>query len=259
MPTKTTTDVGATSQPKRSEIPAVSWVVSRWLWAATLVLFGFVVLLVGLVGALLYGDPFVHTLVLTVTVPDAALLAFLTARGLAFVLTQRRRDYEVATGELQVTDDTSPGAAATVASFSLIGVVAAGLSFPILYSTHGHFALLAVAITVLTVPLSYLLLTYQLGELARADRYRRGYRVAPAVWHYLWTLPLVVLAWSLLTGHQLPLSVPALPSHLPSVATGAHLLGPWDLGYVAVCAPTATVFAYSIRRLLERYGRAVLP
>lgn len=252
---------GEAHRPRRTEIEAVSWLLSRWVWAATVVIFFVVAVLIGVLGAVLFGAPFVETVVRAATQPEAAALTFLAARADALYLAQRRRDYDVAAGELRVTDDVSAGALLTIASFSVLGLVAAGTAFPILYNTETQaFWLLSIAVTVITVPVSYVLLAHYLGELVAADRYHRRYRVSPATWHYLWTAPALVALWMLATGTW-TVHVPA--TDLPATVTGlvgdTVDFGLWDAGYAAVVAPTAVAFCYAARRQVERYARSLLP
>lgn len=231
----------------------VSWLASRRAWLLTLGLYAVVAALVATLGAVRYDAPFVETLVRAATHPHSALATFLGARGLALLVVQRERDAAVAHGRISVTDDASVGALLTVASFSMVGLVATAIALPILYTaSQVEYRLLAAAVAALVVPASYPLLCYQLGELVSADRYRRGYAVQPALWHYAWTLPLVVLAWTLLAGRSLTLP-------LAVAADGAVTLGAWDVAFVAVCAPTAVALGYAVRRTVERYGRALLP
>jgi uncharacterized membrane-anchored protein len=241
-------------RPPSTEVPVVSWLASRRAWLLTLGLYAVIAALVAAFGALRYGEPFVETLARTVTQPLPALATFLGARGLALLVVQRERDAAVAAGDISVTDDTSQGALVTVASFSIIGLVATAIAFPILYTTaQFEYQLLAAAVAVLVVPVSYALLVYQLGELLSADRYRRRYAVQPALWHYAWTLPLALLAWTLLSGQSLP-----VPTNL-SPSGNALRLDAWGLAYVATCAPTAVALTYVARRQVERYGRALAP
>lgn len=243
-----------TPTPPRTEIPTAAWLVSRRAWLHTAACYVAVAALVGVVGALRYGVPAGATAVRAATHPRAALVAFLGARLLALLALQRHRDGVVAAGRVAVTDDASRGALVTVASFSVVGLVAAGVALPVLYTAStGEFRALAAAVAVLTVPVSYALLAYQLGELVAADRYRRGYRVQPAVWHYAWTLPLVVLAWTLLAGETL-----VVPGHLAPDGDAVRLTA-WGVGYAAACAPTAAAYLYALRRQLERLCRAFAP
>lgn len=240
--------------PPETEIPTATWLTARRAWGVTLALYALVAVLVGVVGAVRHDAPLVATVVRAATDPHAALAGFLGARALALLALQRHRDGVVATGRLQVTNDAGQGALVTVASFSVIGLLAAGVAMPVLYTTtRFEFQVLAAAVAVLIVPVSYALLAYQLGELVAADRYVRRYRVQPAVWHYAWTLPAVVLAWTLLTGETLVVPAALSPSG------DAVTLTAWTVGYAAVCAPTAVAYCYTLRRQVARVGRALLP
>ncbi|MFC7045647.1 hypothetical protein ACFQH6_09730 [Halobacteriaceae archaeon GCM10025711] len=244
---------------RRTEVDVVSWAFSRWVWAASVVLFFPVAGIVGIIGGIAWGVSIVDTAVAAATVPLAALLVFLHARGLAFVLFQWRRDYEVRTGVLDVTDDTTPGAILTVASFSIIGLIATGVVFPLFYSTTGLLVFVAGGVALLTVPVGYLLLVYQLGEQIAGDRHRRRFHVAPATWHYLWTLPVLVLGWMVLTGQDV-LWVPANGLELLGAPSrDAIPLNRWAVAFVAVAAPTAVAYTYVVRRLVESVVRAVVP
>lgn len=242
--------------PARTDVPALSWLVSGWVWAATAVLSAWLLVLVALVGALWYGEGFLATAAALLADPWGVLAVLLAARGLAMLLAQRRRDHDVATGELAVTDDTSVGALVSVASFGTIGLLAAAVPLPLLYSASGNYRLLAIGVATVAVPTSYALLVYQLGEQVAADRYLRGYRVSPAVYHYLWTLPVVVLAWLVVGG------VGAV--EVPTGAVGGYYggsvhVGTADLLYVVLWTPTALAFGYPFRRVAERLVRGLAP
>lgn len=244
------------SGPARTDVPALSWLLSRWVWAATLGLAAWLVVLVAVVGAVWHGSGLLATAGTLLADPWGVLAVVLAARALAMYLAQRRRDYDVAAGELGVTDDTSVGAMVSVASFGTIGLLAAAVPLPLLYSTSGNYRLLAVGVAVVAVPTSYALLVYQLGEQVAADRYRRGYRASPAVYHYLWTLPVVVLAWLVVGG------VGAV--EVPTGAVGGYYggsvhVGAADLLYVVLWTPTALAFGYPLRRVAERLVRGLVP
>jgi hypothetical protein len=140
----------------------------------------------------------------------------------------------------------------TVASFSSVGVVAAAVAFPMLISVSGLYYLVAAGVAALVVPVSFPLQIHQLTRKASADRYRRGYRVSPAVWTFLWTLPAVVLVWFLAVGHRsLPVYVPETLAGLTvqSAITGRTVVvDAWDIAYVFVCTPTVLVVCYVFRR-----------
>jgi hypothetical protein len=246
--------------PGKADIDVLSWLFSGWLWAASLVLLVPVALVVGFTGAIGWGAPPLRTTIETLTVPLALLLVFLHARFIAFRLYQLRRDHVVREGTLRVTDDTSPGAVLTVASFSIIGLIASGIAFPLLYSTSGLPMLVAAVVAVLTVPVGYLLLVYLLGELIAGDRHRRRLRVAPATWHYLWTLPLLVLAWMILSGRaEIRIVIESYSLLQRFVSYRFVTVSQWDVLYVAIATPTALAFTYVVRRLFERIVRAIVP
>ena len=106
------------------------------------------------------------------------------------------------------------------------------------------------------MPVSYPVLVYQLGQRTATDRYERGFRVAPAVWHYLWTLPLVVLAAYVLSGVA-PIPVTGGVAQLFDQETVS--IDVWTLLYAAIGAPPLLVFLYPFRWYAERVVRIVLP
>lgn len=242
--------------PTRTDVPTLSWLASRWLWTATLALSVVLLLLIGLYGLLRTDLGFVETVAAALADPWTVLAVFVAARALAFALAHRRREHAVLAGELAVTDDASVGAVVSVASFSVVGLLAAAVPLPLLYSASGNYRLLAVAVGLLTVPAGFALLVYQLGELLDADRYRRGYRVVPAVYHYLWTLPLVVVGWFALAGLE---PVPVSTAAVPAVEDDVVHVGVAELSYLAAWTPTAVAFGYACRRFGERLVRGLLP
>lgn len=243
-------------QPTPTDVPTIAWLTSTWIWMATAMLAAWLVLLIGVLGAVRYDHGVVATVSAALTEPWTVLSVFLAARALVFVLAQRRRDYDVRAGQLAVTDDTSIGAIVSVASFSTIGLLAAAVPLPLLYSASGNYRLLATGVAAVAVPTSYVLLVYQLGEQAAADRYRRGFRVTPAVYHYLWTLPVVVLVWMVATGVG---PVPVETGRFASVYDPVVGVGPPELFYAAVWTPAALAYGYTMRRQVERVARGLVP
>ncbi|MEE6211109.1 hypothetical protein U3A55_13245 [Salarchaeum sp. III] len=242
--------------PSTKEIEAVSWLVSRRIWASTIVFAGVLVALIAVMGVVLYDAPLLHGFRRSVSNPIGVLSIVLSARAVAFGLAQGRRDAAVARGELSIASDASLMGMTTVAAFSVIGVIAAGVAFPLLVETTEQFTYLAIGIAALVVPVSYPILVYQLGQRTATDRYKRGFRVLPAVWHYLWTLPLVVLAWYLTLGVD-PLPVTGEAARLFDAQT--VFVDVWTLLYVAIGTPTLLVFLYPFRWYAERVVRVVLP
>jgi len=242
--------------PSTKEIEAVSWLVSRQIWASTVVLAGVLVVFVAVTGVVLYDAPLLRGFQRSVSNPIGVLSVFLGARALAFVLAQARRDAAVARGDLSIANDASLIGMTTVAAFSVIGVIAAGVALPILLSTTEAFTYLAIAISVFVVPVSYVVLVYQLGQRTATDRYERGFHVLPAVWHYLWTLPVIVLVWYLALGVD-PVPVTGEAAQLFNVQT--VFVDVWTLLYVAIGTPTLLVFLYPFRWYAERVVRVVVP
>ncbi|MGB9986633.1 hypothetical protein [Salarchaeum japonicum] len=242
--------------PSTKEIEAVSWLVSRQIWASTVVLTGVLVVFVAITGVVLYDAPLLRGFQRSVSNSIGVLSIFLGARALAFVLAQARRDAVVARGDLSIANDASLIGMTTVAAFSVIGVIAAGVALPLLLSTTEAFTYLAIAISVFVVPVSYVVLVYQLGQRTATDRYERGFHVLPAVWHYLWTLPVIVLAWYLALGVD-PVPVTGEAAQLFNVRT--VFVDVWTLLYVAIGTPTLLVFLYPFRWYAERVVRVVVP
>lgn len=246
----------STRTPSRSEIESISWLVSPRIWATTAVMMTVFVVLVGLTGAVLFDAPVLAGIEGSVSDPLALLSIFLAARAYGFAYAHLHRDAAVRAGELTVRNESSLMGMVTVAAFSVVGVLAAGVAFPLLVTTTESFTYLAAAITALVVPVSLPLLVYQLGQRTAADRYKRGYRVLPALWHYLWTLPVVLLAWFLVLG------VPAIPVSGPLARpfdVSTVLVDAWTLAYVAIWTPTVLAFLYPLRWYAERTLRVISP
>ncbi len=202
-----------------------------------------------LVGALAYGVPLLWTVTSAVADPLVVLATFLAARFLAFRLYQWRRDYLATHGELWIRNSGSAGALVTVASFSLVGLVPAAALFPFVnVRVSEHMTFLSAAIATITVPTCYLLLVYHLGELSAADRHRRRFRVSPAMWHFLWSLPAIVFVWMVVSGTTWTLSTDSVAPPFVALVDGLRV-GRWVVGYVALCAPTLVALAYTLRRL----------
>ncbi|GAA0652268.1 hypothetical protein [Salarchaeum japonicum] len=242
--------------PSTKEVEAVSWLVSRKIWASTAVIAGVFVVLIALTGVVLYDAPLMRGFRRSASNPIAVLYIVLFARALAFVLAQVRRDAAVARGDLSIVSDASLMGMTTVAAFSVIGVIATGVALPLLVATTDQFTYLAVGIAGLVVPVSYPILVYQLGQRTATDRYERGFHVLPAAWHYLWTLPVVVLVWYLALGVD-PLPVTGDAARLFDAQT--VFVDVWTLLYVAIGTPTLLVFLYPFRWYAERVVRVVLP
>jgi len=242
--------------PSRTEIEALSWLFSRKIWASTIVMMSVFVVLVGVTGVVLYGAPLERGLRQSVENPVAVLYIFLFSRAFAFAFAQARRDAEVEAGELSVAQESSLMGMVTVAAFSLIGVLAAGVAMPLLVTANTNFTYLAAGIAVFVVPTSVPLLVYQLGQRAAADRHRRGYHVFPAAWHYLLTFPAILLAWYFLANvGPIPVTGPlARPFDVQTVFVDA-----WTFSYVAIWTPVFLAFLYPVRWYAERVLRFLSP
>jgi hypothetical protein len=249
--------------PKRDDVTVVSWLFSRRIWVGTLVFAGLLVATVILVGLVGFGSDPLSTAHQTLSVPLSLLVVFLGARGMAMVLAQTYRDRRVRAGEHHSGTDVSTVAMLTVASFSIVGLLAAGVAFPFLVQVSGLSYVVAAGVAALVLPITYPLLVHQLSERLSFDRYRRGYHVTPAVWTFVWTLPLVVLAWFLSVGHPaIPVEVPPSVAGvtMPSRYVGATVfVDAWDLAYVALVTPTVLAYIYPVRQYAERFIRALLP
>jgi hypothetical protein len=249
--------------PTRDDFAAVSWLVSRRVWVGTLVFVG--LLLVSLAGlaAVYFGANAVGAVRRATALPASVLAVFLSARALSLVVTQRYRDRQIRSGRETPGSDVSVVGMLTVASFSTVGLLAAVVAFPLVVTLSGLVHLVAVGVTVLVVPITFPLLIHQLTEKASADRQRRGYRVSPAVWTFLWTLPVVVLAWFLVVSHP-PVSV-YVPDTVAGVTLASGLtgrtveVGAWHIGFAAISTPTVLVVLYAVRRTLSVVLRAFSP
>lgn len=235
----------------------LSWALSARVWVWTTLYSVAVVALVGAVGWFQYDAPVVSTVVRTATTPNGALAAFLSGRALAFVHCQRLRDRSMARGTTTLNSDVSLASVVTVASYTIVGLIATGVAMPILYEVSGAFLYLAAGIAIVATPIGFLLLVYQLTELIAADRYRRGFRVMPAAWFYVASLPWLVVAWMFLTGQttvQFP--IPPEARAATSLLWADRLtVDAWAIAYAGLCAPTALAYAYTVRRQLEAVVR----
>lgn len=233
--------------------------LSARVWVWTVALTGVVVAMVGAVGWFHWDAPFVGTIVETVTTPTGILAAFLAGRALAFVHCQRARDRAMAAGTMTLSSNVSLASVVTVASYTIVGLIATGVAMPFLYEVSGSFFYLAAGIAVVATPIGFLLLSYQLIELIAADRYQRGFRVMPAAWFYVASLPWIVVAWLLLTERTaLYPPVPPAVRNATTLIWGEYLtLDAWEVGYAGLCAPTLLAFVYTVRRQLEAVFRRV--
>lgn len=243
------------SGPKKDEIAVVAWLFSRRIWTATALLSAYVAAVVAVLGWTWFGADLVATGLAALTDPWSVLLIFVCTRALAHGLVQYERGHRYRSGDLAVGDGPSTGAILTVASFSLVGLVAAAAAFPGFYDVDGLLHTLAVGVTLLAVPLSYPLLVHQLSERVAADRYRGGYRVSPAVWQFIWSLPAVLVAWFLVTGTAaVAVPVPAWTASfgVPSAYAGAVVdVTAWEVAYATVATPTVFAFLYPVRRRVD--------
>lgn len=250
-------------RPTRDDIAAVSWLVSRRIWVGTLVFVGLLLAALAGLAGLYFEVNALGAVRRAIALPASILVVFLSARALSLVVTQRYRDRQIRARLETPGSDVSVVGMLTVASFSTVGILAAVVAFPLLLNVSGLVHLVAVGVTVLVVPITFPLQVHQLTEKASADRGRRGYRVSPAVWTFLWTLPVVVLAWFLAVGHP-PVSV-----YVPETVAGVTLesgltgrtvaVGAWHLGFVAISTPTVLVVLYTARRTLSAFLRSITP
>lgn len=247
-------------RPTRDDVTVLSWLVSRRVWVGTLVFGGLLLAALGGLAALYFETDAVRSVERAVRAPLSALALFLAARALSLVLTQRYRDGQIRAGRRAAGADVSVVGMLTVASFACVGLVAAAVAFPMLLTVPGLYHAVAVGVAALVVPVTFPLQIHQLTEKSSADRYRRRYRVSPAVWTFLWTLPAVVLVWFVAVGH------PPVPVTVPEAVAGVSLgteyagrtlrVGAWDLAYGVLCTPTVLVVLYTTRRTLSRTLRA---
>jgi|GEM_PF-2049593 len=254
-----TTTETRTGEPPSVSLEIASWTLSARVWVWSVVLTGVVTVMVGVVGWFHWDAPFVPTVAETVTTPTGVLAAFLSGRALAFVHCQRKRDRAMSAGTKTLSSNVSLASVVTVASYTIVGLIATGIVMPFLYEVTGSFFYLAAGIAVVATPIGFLLLLYQLTELIAADRYRRGFRVMPAAWFYAASLPWIVLAWLFLT-ERTALYPPIPPAVRNSTALiwGEYLtLDAWEVAYAGLCAPTALAFVYTVRRQFEAAFRRV--
>jgi len=241
--------------PTRDDIAVLSWLVSRRVWVGTGVFAALLLAALALVAAVYFRVDAVATVGRALELNLAALAVFLSARALALVVVQRYRDRQVRAGRRSAGTDISVIGMLTVASFATVGLLAAAVAFPLLVTVGGLAHLVAAGVAALVLPITFPLQVHHLTEKVSVDRYRRRYRVSPAVWTFLWTLPVAVLAWFLVVGHP-PVSV-YVPDAVAGVSVSSQLTGrtavldAWDIGYVAVCTPTVLVWAYVVRRSLS--------
>lgn len=247
-------------RPPSVSLEAVSWSVSARVWVWTILLTAVTVALVGVVGWVRYDAPAAATAIACASSPKALLAAFLGARAVAFVHCQGRRDRAMAAGRTALNSDVSLASVVTVASYTVIGLIATGVAMPILHEVSGSFLYLAAGIAVVATPIGYLLLFYQLHELIAADRYRRGFRVFPAAWFYAASLPWVALAWLLLTGQStVLLPIPEAARESTSLLWASSLrVDAWGLAFAGICAPTLLAYLYVVRRQVEAFVRSLL-
>lgn len=248
--------------PTRDDVAALSWLLSRRIWVGTAVFAGLLLVALAVLAPVYFGASVLSSVRRALEVPVSVLAVFLSARALSLFVTQRYRDRQIRAGTRSAGADVSVVGMLTVASFSSIGVVAAAVAFPMLLTVGGLYHWVAVGVTALVVPVTFPLQIHQLTEKASADRYRRGYRVSPAVWTFLWTLPAVVLAWFLAVGH------PPVPVYVPDTVAGVTVtsavtgrtvvVGVWDLGYALVCTPTVLVGLYTLRRSMSGFLRGLV-
>ncbi|SNZ05548.1 hypothetical protein SAMN06269185_0888 [Natronoarchaeum philippinense] len=254
-----TTTQTRTGDPPSVTLEVVAWTLSARVWVWTAVLTAVVAVLIGLVGWFQFDAPPVATIVTAMTTPDSMLATFLSGRAVAFLHCQRHRDRAMAAGTKTLNSDVSLASVVTVASYTIVGLIATGVAMPIVYEVTGPFFYLAAGIAVVATPIGFLLLTYQLTELVAADRYRRGFRVLPAAWVYAVSLPWLVLVWLLVTERTaLYPPVPPAIRNATSLIWGEYLtIDAWEIAYVGLCAPTALAFAYTIRRQFEAVFRRI--
>lgn len=249
-------------RPPRDDITVLSWLVSRRVWVGTVVFAGLLLVSLAGVAALYFEADAMRSVRRALEVPVSVLALFLAARALSLFLTQRYRDRQIRAGRRAVGRDVSVVGMLTVASFATVGLLAAVVAFPIFVNVPGLYHVVAVGVAVLVVPVTFPLQIHQLTEKSSADRYRRGFRVSPAVWTFLWTLPAVVLVWFLAVGH------PPVPVYVPETVAGRTVstaltgrtvvVDAWDLAYGVLCTPTVLVALYTLRRTVSSTLRAVV-
>lgn len=253
---------GGRHVPARDDVTALSWLCSRRIWVGTGVFTMLLLAALALVAVLYFRADAVATVGRAVRLNVSVLAVFLSARALSLVLVQRYRDGQVRAGRRSVGADVSVVGMLTVASFATVGLLAAAVALPLLVTVGGLGHLVAVGVAVLVLPITFPLQVHQLTEKVSVDRHRRGYRVSPAAWTFLWTLPVAVLVWFLAVGH------PPVSLSVPDAVTGATatsqlsgrtaVVDAWDIGYVALCTPTLLVWAYVARRSLSGLVRSIL-
>ncbi|MCL9814431.1 hypothetical protein [Natranaeroarchaeum aerophilus] len=252
-----TTSNGRT--PPSTTVEFLAWVVSLRCWVLTALSAGAVALTIGAIGRLQYDLVFTAVVAESLTAPVALLAVFLAGRAVASLSTQWRRDRLMRQGTSVLSTDVSLPAVITVASFNIVGLIAAGVALPIIYEISGPFFYLALGLAIVTVPIGYLLIAYQLHELIAADRYDRGYRVMPAAWFYAVSMPWIVAVWFALTDVSL-VTIPlpaAIETTVGSYADGIPLTF-WGAVYAGLIAPTLLAFLYALRRSAEAILRTLL-
>ncbi|HMB51091.1 hypothetical protein [Natronoarchaeum rubrum] len=254
-----TTAQTRTGDPPSVSLELASWTLSARVWVWSVVLTGVVAVLVGVVGWVQWDAAFVPTVAAVVTTPTGILAAFLSGRAVAFVHCQRKRDRAMAVGTKTLSSDVSLASVVTVASYTIVGLIATGIAMPVFYEVSGSFFYLAAGIAIVATPIGFLLLLYQLTELIAADRYRRSFRVMPAAWFYVASLPWIVLAWLFLTERTaLYPPVPPAIRNATTLIWGEYLtIDAWEVAYAGLCAPTALAFVYTVRRQFEAAFRRV--
>jgi len=246
---------GGRPVPTRDDLTALSWLVSRRVWVGTGVFAVLLLAALALVAAVYFGADAVATVRRAVRLNLAVLAVFLSARALALSVVQRYRDRQVRAGRRSAGADISVVGMLTVASFATVGLLAAAVAFPMLVTVGGLTHLVAAGVAALVLPITFPLQVHQLTEKVSVDRHRRRYHVSPAVWTFLWTLPVAVLIWFLAVGNP-PISV-HVPDTVGATTFTSHLTGrtvvvdAWDIGYVALCTPTVLVWVYVVRRSLS--------
>lgn len=250
-------------RPTRDDVTVLSWLISRRVWVGTVVFAGLLLLSLAGVARLYFDVDALYSVRRAVEVPVSVLALFLGARALSMFLTQRYRDRQIRAGRRAAGRDVSVMGMLTVASFATVGLVAAAVAFPVFVNVPGLYHVLAVGVAALVVPVTVPLQIHQLTEKSSADRHRRGYRVSPAAWTFLGTLPVVVLVWFLAVGHppvsvQVPETVAGttLP---PGLSGWNSVVDAWVLAYGVLCTPTVLVALYTLRRTVSSAIRVVLP
>jgi hypothetical protein len=253
---------GGRHVPTRDDVTALSWLVSRRIWVGTGVFAVLLLAALAVVATLYFRADAVATVGRAVRLNVSVLVVFLSARALALILVQRYRDGQVRGGRRAVGTDVSVIGMLTVASFATVGLLAAAVAFPLLVTVGGLAHLVAAGVAALVIPITFPLQVHQLSEKVSVDRYRRRYRVSPAVWTFLWTLPVAVLVWFLAVGHP-PVTV-SVPDAVAGVTVSSRLtartvvVGAWEIGYAALCTPTLLVWLYVVRRSLSGLVRSLL-